>query len=96
MNENVIKVGMSTCGIAAGAQDVFNVLSEESKKRNIAVTVKQCGCVGLCSAEPLVEVSVAGLPTVTYGNVDQACAIKILEKHISGKRLLNDRIFELA
>ena len=86
---------MSTCGIAAGADEVFKTLVEESKKRNLSIEIKQCGCVGMCYAEPLVEVRVEGLPTVTYGRVDKDVAVKILEKHVCGNTLVKDHIYEL-
>lgn len=92
---NWIRVGMSTCGIAAGAQEVFNIISAEIKNRNIDIDVKRCGCVGMCYAEPLVEVSVEGMPKVFYGKVDKDTAVKIVEKHIGGKMLLNDRIYDV-
>lgn len=89
-----IKVGMSSCGIAAGAEDVYNFFIEEAKKRNIQIEIKKCGCIGMCYAEPLVEVSVDGLPTVTYGRVNKDVATKILEKHVTAKMLVNDFIFD--
>jgi (2Fe-2S) ferredoxin len=88
-----IKVGMSSCGIAAGADDVFNFFVEEVKKRNLQIEIKRCGCAGMCYAEPLVEVNVEGLPSVTYGAVNKEVAIKILEKHVISKMLVNDCIF---
>ncbi|MFA5287543.1 MAG: (2Fe-2S) ferredoxin domain-containing protein [Candidatus Omnitrophota bacterium] len=90
-----IKVGMSSCGIAAGADDVFNFFVEEAKKRNIQIEIKKCGCIGMCYAEPLVEVSVEGLPTVIYGRVNKDVATKILEKHVTSKMLVNDYIFDV-
>jgi NADP-reducing hydrogenase subunit HndB len=90
-----IKVGMSSCGIAAGAEDVFNFFVEEVKKRNLQIEIKKCGCAGACYAEPLVEVSVEGLPSVIYGAVNKDVATKILEKHVISKRLVNDFIFEV-
>jgi len=90
-----IKVGMSTCGIAAGADEVLQTLKDETKKRNVAIDIKKCGCVGMCYAEPLVEVKVDGLPPVTYGRVTKEIAMKIVEKHVCGKMLVNDSIFEL-
>jgi len=90
-----IKVGMSTCGIAAGADEVFRVLKEETSKRNLGLRVEQCGCAGMCYAEPLVEVCVQGMPHVVYGGVDQNTAMEIIEKHILGKKLLNDRIYQV-
>lgn len=94
--KNWIRVGMSTCGIAAGAEEVYKTLKEEIKKRNLSVEIKKCGCLGMCYAEPLVEVHVEGVPPVIYGKVNKDVAIKILEKHVGTKMLVNDYIFDLA
>lgn len=90
-----IKVGMSTCGIAAGAEEVFKILVEEAKKRNISVAIKKCGCIGMCAAEPLLEINIEGMPRVIYGRVDKEVAIHILEEHIHNKRLVNDHIYDI-
>lgn len=89
-----IKVGMSSCGIAAGADEVLAVLMDEAKKRNLTIAIEKCGCLGMCSVEPLVEVKVEGLPSVIYGKVDKELAVKIIEKHVAGKMLVNDHIFD--
>lgn len=96
--ENVksyIKVGMSTCGIAAGAQEVYDLLNQEIKAHNVAIDLKKTGCIGMCHCEPLVEIYVEGLPTVTYGRVTKDVALRLVEEHICQKRLLNDHIYEL-
>ena len=90
-----IKVGMSSCGIAAGAEDVFNFFVEEVKKRNLQIKIKKCGCAGMCYAEPLVEVHVEGLPSVVYGMVNKEVATKILEEHVISKMLVNDYVFDV-
>lgn len=90
-----IKVGMSTCGIAAGAQEVFDALVKEVGHRDLSVEVRRTGCVGMCHSEPLIEVAVDGLPVVTYGKVSSEVALRILEEHVCGKRLVNDHIFDL-
>ncbi|MEI6845624.1 MAG: (2Fe-2S) ferredoxin domain-containing protein [Candidatus Firestonebacteria bacterium] len=95
LGKSWIKVGMSTCGVAAGANEVYTTLLEESKKRNIEIDIRKCGCQGACSAEPLVEVSVEGLPKVLYGRVTKDVAVTILERHVRNKKLLNDYIFEI-
>ncbi|MGE5308071.1 MAG: (2Fe-2S) ferredoxin domain-containing protein [Deltaproteobacteria bacterium] len=89
-----IRVGMSSCGIAAGAEEVFKELVEEAKKHNIQIAIEKCGCLGMCYAEPLVEVKVDSLPAVIYGRVDREVAAKIMEKHVSGKMLINDHIID--
>jgi (2Fe-2S) ferredoxin len=89
-----ISVGMSACGLAAGAEEVYRTLMEEVRKRNLPVEVTKSGCAGMCYAEPVVEVKVRGLPPVTYGRVTREIALRIIERHIIGKTLLNDYIFE--
>ena len=49
----------------------------------------------MCYAEPLVEVKIDGLPQVTYGKVTKEIAMKIIEKHVCSKMLVNDAIFSL-
>ena len=91
-----VTVGMGTCGIAAGAKatlDAFitgldeNMLVDE-------VIVRQTGCMGLCHSEPTIELIVPGMPMVIYGRVDASVAKEIIQKHIIGRELLNDRILE--
>jgi (2Fe-2S) ferredoxin len=91
---NYIKVGMSTCGVAAGAEEVYSAFIEEAEKRKTGVKILKCGCIGACYAEPLVEVSVDGMPTVLYGKVTRDVAVKILDKHISQKTIVQDFVFD--
>jgi len=78
-----IVVGMSTCGIAAGARETVAAVLEELAKRKISnVTVTQTGCIGLCVKEPLMDVAIPGQPTVTYGNVDAVRARRIVAQHV--------------
>jgi NADP-reducing hydrogenase subunit HndB len=88
-----ITVGMGTCGIAAGAKESFNAVVEELGAKGVKnVLVRQSGCMGVCYAEPTVEVAVPGMPTVIYGNVDVTVAKQIVNDHLINKRLLDKRI----
>ncbi len=88
-------VGMGTCGIAAGAKDTFTALIDALNDKNLTnVLVRQTGCMGLCHSEPTVEVVVPGMPTVIYGNVDVATAKALVEKHIVGHQLIDDKILD--
>jgi len=69
-----IKVGMSTCGLAAGAEPVFAALEEEVKTRGIDWRITRTGCVGMCSLEPLVEAHLPGQAAVMYGGMTAALA----------------------
>ena len=85
-----VKVGLSTCGIAAGAQATYQTLRQETKKHNVAIDVKRCGCAGKCALEPIVEVSVEGMPTVSYSHVTQDKVAAIVEKHLVSKEIIKD------
>jgi NADP-reducing hydrogenase subunit HndB len=88
-----IIVGMGTCGIAAGAKDVFNAILEVLEAKNVThVLVTQTGCMGLCHSEPTVEVIVPGMPVVIYGNVKRDIAKQIVQEHVIEKKLLDNHI----
>jgi NADP-reducing hydrogenase subunit HndB len=90
-----IIVGMGTCGIAAGAKVVLDEFLDKLDKKHISdVTVTQTGCMGLCYVEPTVEVIAPGMPDVIYGRVDKAMVSEIIDKHIIGKQLITDHIYD--
>ena len=81
--ETRIVVGMATCGISAGARPVFNTLIEEVATRGLKnVKVTRSGCIGMCKLEPIVEVFVPGKEKVTYVQMDEAKAKRIVSDHI--------------
>ena len=78
-----IVVGMATCGIAAGARPVMNKFVEEIAKRGLNnVTVAQTGCIGMCQYEPIAEVLVPGEEKVTYVQLTEEKAAKIILEHV--------------
>jgi len=88
-------VGMGTCGIAAGAKEVFTSLVDEMAVRGLVnVLVRQAGCMGRCADEPTVEVVVPGMPTVVYGRVDAAAAKAIVEKHVIGREIVAEYVLD--
>ncbi len=88
-------VGMGTCGIAAGSKQTFDAFVEELDSAGLTnVAVKQTGCLGQCSVEPMAEVKVPGMPDVIYGKVDAEIAKKIVRCHIIDKRMVQDHLFD--
>ena len=78
-----IVVGMATCGIAAGARPVMTALLDEVQKRGLTdVTITQTGCIGVCRLEPLVEVYKEGEEKVTYVELTEEKARRIIAEHI--------------
>jgi len=64
-----ITVGLATCGIAKGAEKIYEALKYEVKRQKVKADVVAVGCNGLCYAEPIVEVIRAGKPRITYGKI---------------------------
>ena len=81
-DETVIKVGMATCGIAAGARPVLTALLDEAEKRQLHnVSISQTGCIGLCRLEPIVEVFKDG-QKFTYVLMTPDKAKRVVAEHI--------------
>ena len=81
-DETVIKVGMATCGIAAGARPVLTALLDEAEKRQLHnVSISQTGCIGLCRLEPIVEVFRDG-QKFTYVLMTPEKARKVIAEHV--------------
>lgn len=92
-NRTVILVGMATCGIAAGARVVMSAMLEAIAKNKLEnVSVVATGCIGMCYAEPLVEVKMPGQEPIRYGNVDETQARQIITKHVMQGILLDNII----
>lgn len=76
---------MGTCGIAAGARETMKAILEVIEVENLLdVLVRQTGCIGLCSFEPIVEVKMGDQPTIRYGKVSPERARRIMRDHVIG------------
>jgi NADH-quinone oxidoreductase subunit F len=80
-----INVGMSTCGLAAGANPVYTAFKEAVEENDVSAKVVNVGCIGACFAEPLVEIFTVDKPGVFYSNVKPDNAKKIILDYVSGK-----------
>lgn len=86
-----ILVGMGTCGIAAGAQEVYEAICDELRQQGIEdVVVAQTGCIGFCAQEPLAEVILPDRTQVLYGHIDAEKARKIVTDHIAGGQVITE------
>ena len=74
-----IMVGMATCGVAAGAGEVWDALRQEVKKRKLDLAIKKTGCIGICQHEPLVDIIMPGYSRVTYDRVKADKAPELID-----------------
>jgi len=92
-----IIVSMGTCGIAAGARDTMSAIIDELNKRDIKdAIVTQTGCLGYCDQEPMIQISQASKPTITYGKVTSEIAREIINEHIVNDKVLTNYVFNLS
>ncbi|MFH0768868.1 MAG: NADH-quinone oxidoreductase subunit NuoF [Chloroflexota bacterium] len=77
-----ILVGTGTCGRAAGALSDLEVIKKELAQRNIDAIVSTVGCIGLCYAEPLVDIIKPNRPRICYGNVTPEIITQLINDYI--------------
>jgi len=77
-----ILIGTATCGRAAGALTVLEAINSELAKHNIKAIITQVGCIGLCYAEPLVDIVKPNHPRICYSNVTPEIIPQLIEDYI--------------
>jgi len=86
-----ITVHLGTCGIAAGGDEVYEVLKGEimrSRRNDINVVIS--GCAGMCSSEPNVTIGRAGEDAVLYRNLDAEKMRQIFQGHVLKGEIQSD------
>jgi NADH-quinone oxidoreductase subunit F len=82
-----IRIGTAMCGHAAGAYQVLVALKAELERRDIRAIVDEVGCLGICFAEPLVDILKPGGSRLFFNNVAPEDVAEIVDSY-----LLNDRV----
>ena len=77
-----IIVGTATCGRAAGALAVIDAINSALAKHNIEALITHVGCIGICYAEPLVDIVKPNRPRICYGNVTPEIVPQLIEDYI--------------
>lgn len=75
----VIYIGMGTCGIIAGADKTLARIEQYLSERKTEAVIVKVGCIGLCSAEPLVDVQLPGKARISFQNVTSGKVDDILD-----------------
>ncbi len=94
MTQTRVVVGMASCGVAAGAQEAYEVLETKLQETEAQVKLSITGCVGTCFLEPLVEVISPDGEKWTYAQVTPKRAAAIVDKHIVGGEPVREWTFE--
>ncbi|MBN1411400.1 MAG: 4Fe-4S binding protein [Spirochaetales bacterium] len=88
-----IAVQAGTCGIASGAQEIFDFLSGQVSSGKFVLS--RTGCIGLCKREPMVNVSVPGSVTVVYADMTKKLTEELLKSWIKGETPVKNSLMTL-
>ena len=86
-----ILVGAGTCGKAAGATEVLDALPQCLAEMTLRARVHEVGCLGLCYAEPLVELAKPGAPAILYSGVTAKDVPDLLDRYFVRNDYASDK-----
>ncbi len=97
MGENLensvrIKIGLASCGIAAGGLDVLEKVENFLKEHDVDAQLDHTGCIGMCYAEVLMEIEDDEFGSTMYGYLNAADIDDILNAHFVEKKPLTEHI----
>jgi NADH:ubiquinone oxidoreductase subunit F (NADH-binding)/(2Fe-2S) ferredoxin len=67
----VIYVGTGSCGLVAGAEQTLDTIRKYLKDNSIQAKIVECGCIGLCSEEPIVDIHLPGKARISFRKVTE-------------------------
>jgi NADP-reducing hydrogenase subunit HndB len=92
-----VTVHMGTCGIAAGARNIMDVLLKVLEKADVSdVIVTTSGCAGLCSREPMATVELVDEAPVKYVDLTEEKMRKIFKDHVLNGKIVTDYALALG
>jgi NADH-quinone oxidoreductase subunit F len=80
----LIRVGDATCSRVVGAGETLERLRQEVQTRGLDADVMATGCLGLCFAEPLVEITRPNGQSVLYQKITADSVPKLVSQSIAG------------
>lgn len=84
MDKVIVKVGLASCGVAAGAEDVWRHLEQRVRDNVLPVDLQRTACIGMCFEEPIVEFCGTDAGSVTLGRVTPENIDTLLDEYLAG------------
>ena len=88
-----IRRGTALCGEAAGSKNLLPRIQNILDALKIDANVSEVGCLGLCFAEPLLDIQLPGQSRVFYRNVSEDDLEQIITSHIKDSNINSDLAF---
>ncbi len=84
VHKPLIYVGMASCGRIAGAEKSFEAIRNYLVDHEFDAELVEGGCVGLCAAEPIVDVQLPGKSRISFSNVTADKVQLLLDEVLNG------------
>ena len=91
----VVLIGMGTCGLANGAQKVYDTFEQDLKSRGIDAHIISTGCVGFCAKEVIVDIKLPGHPRACYCEVTVDDVPAIIESTLVNGNIIKEKLLGL-
>ena len=79
-----VRIGLGSCGIAAGALELWDELHKLQQDAGIAIEKQATGCIGRCYLEPLIDIIEDNGAIYSYGKVNTEKLQEIVAAHRNG------------
>jgi NADH:ubiquinone oxidoreductase subunit F (NADH-binding) len=80
LEKPVIFIGAGTCGLGAGAGQTLEATRKYLEEKNIDADIIEVGCIGLCSAEPLLDVQLPGHNRISFEHITEDKVVETLDE----------------
>ncbi len=81
----IIFIGAGTCGLGAGAGKSLVRIRQYIEKNQLDTDVIEVGCIGMCIAEPMVDVQLPGKTRVSFHGITEDKVDSLLDSVFSGE-----------
>ncbi len=83
-----IHVGLGSCCMAKGSDQLFHALRESAGQCGGHVAIKRVGCMGMCHRTPMIEVTLPGKPAAYYSDLTPGQAGALMQRHFRPRGFL--------
>ncbi len=90
----IIFLGTSTCGLVAGAGKTLLAIKNYIADNGIDAEVVEVGCIGLCSAEPVMDVQLPGKARISFQQVTSDKVDSILDGILNNELTADDIMYQ--
>jgi NADH-quinone oxidoreductase F subunit len=88
----LVYVGAGTCGLAAGAAKTLEAARKYLKDNKLEADILEVGCIGLCAAEPLLDVQIPGQARVSFQRATGDTVPALLDSVFRDKAPLKEQV----